>query len=160
MGKKLVRAGLIAAIYVVLCVAFQPLSYGVIQVRFAEALTVLPILYPEAIPGIFVGVLIANIFGGLGMADILGGSFTSLVAAYFTYQFRGTILAYLSPVVFNAVLISLYLHLLFNWPYWATALSIALSEALVVFTLGYLLVKVLQKYDKWGDGEKGTRTLR
>lgn len=159
MGKKVIRAGLIAAIYVVLCVVFQPLSYGVVQVRFAEALTLLPILYPEAIAGLFVGVLIANIFGGLGLADILGGSFTTLVAAYFTYQFRGTLLAYLSPVVFNAVFVSLYLHLLFNWPYWATALSIGLSEALVVFTLGYLLITVLRKYEKREERGK-TRIIK
>lgn len=65
----------------------------------AEGLTVLPILYKEAIPGIFIGVLLANIFGGLGLADIVVGSLTSLVAAYLTYRFRRSFLAYLSPIL-------------------------------------------------------------
>jgi len=145
--KDLVRGALIAAIYVVLCIALQPISYGAIQLRVAEALSVLPILYKEAVPGIFVGVLLANIFGGLGLADIVVGSLTSLLAAYLTYRFRNSLLAYLSPVVLNAVFISLYLHALANLPYWITVLSIGASQAIVVFALGYPLVRFLRRYE-------------
>ncbi|MFA5535982.1 MAG: QueT transporter family protein [Bacillota bacterium] len=144
--QGIAKGAIIAAVYVVLCLAFQPLSYGVIQLRFAEALTLLPLLYVEAIPGVFLGALIANIFGGLGLVDILGGSFVTLIAAYFTYQLRDSFLAYLSPVIFNGFLVSAYLHLLFGWPYWLTVFSISLSEALVVFTLGRGLVHLLRKY--------------
>lgn len=144
--KDLARGAIIAAIYTVLCIALQPISYGAIQLRVAEALTVLPILYKEAIPGIFIGVLLANIFGGLGLADIVFGSLTSLVAAYLTYRFRHKFVAYLFPIVLNAVIISIYLHALANLPYWATVLSIGASQAVVVFALGFPLVKVLRKY--------------
>jgi uncharacterized membrane protein len=145
--KNLVRAGLIAAIYTVLCIALQPISYGAIQLRVAEALTVLPILYQEAVPGIFIGVLLANIFGGLGLADIVFGSLTSLAAAYLTWRFRKSFAAYLFPIVLNAVIISIYLHAIANLPYWATVLSIGASEAVVVFALGYPLIRVLRKYE-------------
>lgn len=150
----MVRSALIAAIYTVLCIALQPFSYGAIQLRVAEALTVLPILYKEAIPGIFIGVLLANIFGGLGLADIVFGSLTSLVAAYLTYRFRKYFIAYLFPIVLNAVIISIYLHALANLPYWATVLSIGVSEAIVVFGLGYPLVKLLRKHEGLNQEKK------
>ena len=146
--RDLVRGALIAAIYTVLCIALQPISYGAIQLRVAEALTVLPIVYKEAIPGIFIGVLLANIFGGFGLADIVFGSLTSLAAAYLTYRFRHSFAAYLFPVVLNAFIISVYLHALANLPYWATVLSIGASEAVVVFFLGYPLVRFLRKYEE------------
>ena len=66
----LVQAAAIAAIYVVLTVAFAPLSFGEVQVRFAEGLTVLPYFTPAAIPGLFAGYLIGNFFGGAIPVDI------------------------------------------------------------------------------------------
>lgn len=150
-GEGIVRAAIIAAVYVALCLAFQPLSYGVIQLRLAEALTLLPVLFPEAVPGLYVGALIANIFGGLGLVDIICGSFITLLAAYATYLLRDSLLAYLPPVLFNAFLVSAYLHLLFNWPYWLSVISIGASQALVVFTLGHGLLVLLRRY---GIGSK------
>jgi uncharacterized membrane protein len=139
------RAGIIAALYITITLVLHPISYGPVQLRAAEALAVLPILFPEAIAGLFIGVFFANIFGGLGLPDILGGSFTTLVAAVVTYRFRHHIIAYLSPILFNAFLVSLYLHVLFEWPYWLTVFSIGLSQTLVVFGLGYPLIRFLKK---------------
>lgn len=143
--KRLVRGGLISALYVAVTYALAPFSFGPLQFRVSEALTVLPILYPEAIPALFVGVLLANILGGLGLADIIGGSLTTLIAAYVTYKYRESIIAYLSPILFNAFLISLYLHALFDLPYWLTVLSIGASQAVIVFVFGYPLVRLLKK---------------
>ncbi|HOL16789.1 MAG TPA: QueT transporter family protein, partial [Bacillota bacterium] len=64
-----IKAAMIGAIYAVLTISLAPISYGVIQVRVAEALTVLPYFSPAAIPGLFVGCVIANIFGGNGLLD-------------------------------------------------------------------------------------------
>lgn len=144
--KRLVRGGLIAALYVVVTYALAPVSFGPLQFRASEALTVLPILYPEAIPALFVGVLLSNILGGLGLADIIGGSLTTLLAAYVTYRYRQSVIAYLSPILFNAFLISLYLHMLFDLPYLLTVLSIGASEAVVVLILGYPLIRLLKKH--------------
>jgi uncharacterized membrane protein len=145
--EQIVRAAIIAAVYVVLCLAFQPLSYGVVQLRLAEALTLLPILFPEAVPGLYVGALIANIFGGLGLVDIICGSLITLLAAYATYMLRDSRLAYLPPILFNALLVSAYLHLLFKWPYWLNVISIGVSQTLVIFTLGHGLLVLLKRYN-------------
>src|SRR6056297_3836355 len=115
--KFLTRAALIAGLYVIITYILSPVSFGPLQFRAAEALTVLPILFPEAIPALFLGVLLANIIGGLGLVDIIGGSLVTLLAAYVTYKNRDNIIAYLSPIIFNAFLISIYLHILFDLPY-------------------------------------------
>ncbi len=145
MTKKIARAGIIAALYIVITFLLQAISFGPIQLRVAEALAVLPILYIEAVPGVFAGVLIANIFGGLGLADIGFGSLISLLAAILTYLFRNNFLAYLSPIILNGFLVSAYLHLLFDLPYWEVALSINISQAIVIFGLGYPLIRYLKK---------------
>lgn len=145
--KRLTRAGIIAAVYVVLVWILQPVSFGPLQFRAAEALTVLPILFPEAVGGLYVGVLLANMLGGLGPWDIFGGSLVTLIAAYVTYCFRSRpTIAYGSPIVFNAVLISLYLHFIFQLPYWIMVISIGLSQAIVVLGLGIPLIRFLKRH--------------
>ena len=61
--RKLVRCGVVAAIYVVLCMALQPLSYGAVQVRVAEALCLLPVFGAEYIAGVVLGCFLANLLG-------------------------------------------------------------------------------------------------
>ena len=83
--RRLARAGIIAALYALLTVFLQPFSFGIWKFRASEALTVLPaILFPEAIPALFVGCLIANVVGN-GIWDIFIGSFATLIAATLTY---------------------------------------------------------------------------
>ena len=78
----IVQAAAIAAIYVVLTVVFAPLSFGEVQVRFAEALTILPYFTPAAIPGLFVGCIIGNFLGGAIPVDIICGSIATLIGAF------------------------------------------------------------------------------
>ncbi len=141
----LIRAGLIAALYVVLTYVLAPVSYGPMQFRISEALTVLPVLYVEAIPGLFIGTLVANMLGGLGPWDIFGGSTVTLVAAWLTYKSHSLIIALIWPIVLNAIFVSMYLSFLYNVPYWLTVVSIGISEAAVVFVVGYPLLKILQR---------------
>ena len=110
--KHIAFAGIIGAIYALLTLVLAPISYGVHQVRISEALTVLPFLNPFAAIGLFVGCLIANIFGGHGIQDILFGSFFTLIAGYLTYftskiksKKLGMALAPLPPVIINAFFI-------------------------------------------------------
>ncbi len=142
----ILRATMIAALYISITYALAPISYGPLQFRLSEALTVLPILYPEAIYGLFVGTLIANIFGGLGVWDIFGGSLATLIAAWLTYRFGSTIWAYLSPIIVNSFIVGGYLSILYAMPFWFTILSIGFSEAIIVFAIGYPLIVVLKKY--------------
>ena len=83
--RYLTTAVMIAAMYVVLCIALRPFSYGEVQVRVAEALTILPYFTSAAIPGLFIGCIIANLLGGSIMLDVVFGSLATLLAAIFTY---------------------------------------------------------------------------
>lgn len=141
------RGGLIAALYVVLVFAFQFASFGPIQLRIAEALTLLPMIFPEAIGGIYVGVILANILGGFGPWDIFGGSLVSLVAAYLTYRYKFTWLAYASPIVLNAFLVSLYLRFIFqlSHSYWFLVFSLGLGQSIVVLGLGVPLLRMIRR---------------
>ena len=102
----LTEAAVIGAIYVVLTLLFAPLSYGEIQIRFSEALTILPFFTPAAIPGLFVGCIIANLFGGAIPVDIIFGSIATLIGAVFTYRLRSCnrFLAPIPPIVSNAAI--------------------------------------------------------
>ena len=117
------QAAMIAAIYVVLTVVFAPFSFGSVQVRIAEALTILPAFTPAAIPGLFVGCLIGNILGGAMLPDIIFGTLATLIGAVFTYILRNQnkFLAPLPPIVANTVII----------PY---VLRFAYGEACLLYT--------------------------
>lgn len=145
---------MIAALYAVVTIVLAPISYGPIQIRVSEALTILPYLTPSAIPGLFLGCLLANIYGGLGIYDILGGSFITLVAGFFTYLLskkRKPILAPLPPVLFNAFGVSLYLHLLFKLPYWLTVVYVGTGEIIACYLLGYPLLRIILGQKSWSD---------
>ena len=149
--KYLAQVGIIASLYAVITIIFAPISYGPVQVRISEALTVLPFVTPSAILGLFFGCVVANIYGGLGLPDIVGGSLLTLLAAIFTYLLSKTkkpILAPLPPVVVNALGVSLYLHILFNLPYLLTVIYIALGEFLACYVLGYPLLKLILSREK------------
>ena len=82
------QAAMIAAVYVVLTYVFAPFSFGEIQIRLAEALTILPLFTPAAVPGLFIGCLIGNILGGAILPDIVFGSIATLIGAFGTYMLR------------------------------------------------------------------------
>ena len=148
-SRYISQVGIIAGLYAALTVVLAPISYGPIQLRVSEALTVLPYLTPAAVPGLFIGCLVANIFGGLGIYDVVGGSLLTLLAAFLTYllaRTRRPILAPLPPVLVNSLGVSLYLHLLFQLPYWLTVIYIGIGEIATCFVLGYpLLLIILRK---------------
>ena len=144
------QAAMIAAIYVVLCVVFQPISYGPIQTRIAEALTVLPFFTPAAIPGLFVGCLIANVLGGGIILDVLAGSVATLIAAFATYALRNKsrYLASVPPVVANALIIPCVLKYGYGEPLPIPFMmgTVALGEILTATIVGTILLVVLDRY--------------
>ncbi|MBQ1417778.1 MAG: QueT transporter family protein [Firmicutes bacterium] len=110
LSKKtlfLVQAALIAAIYVVLTVVFAPFSFGEVQVRIAEALTILPVFLPAAVPGLFVGCLLGNMLGGAVLPDIIFGSLATLIGALGTRALRKAhpFLAPIPPIAANTVIV-------------------------------------------------------
>ena len=110
LSKKtlfLVQAALIAAIYVVLTVVFAPFSFGEVQVRIAEALTILPVFLPAAVPGLFVGCLLGNMLGGAVLPDIIFGSLATLIGALGTRALRKAhpFLAPIPPIAANTLIV-------------------------------------------------------
>ena len=109
--QKLTLAAMTAAAYAALSLlgAVFGLTFGPIQFRFSEALCVLPFLFPEAVGGLFVGCLIANLLSPYGVLDIVVGSAATLLAALLTARCQKKWLAPLPPVIANTVLIGLVL---------------------------------------------------
>ena len=146
----LVQAAMIAAIYVVLTVLFAPFSFGEIQVRIAEALTILPVFTPAAIPGLFVGCIIGNIFGGSILPDIIFGGFATLIGAVFTYLLRKQtkFLAVLPPIISNSVIVPFVLVYAYGvqdaLPF--LAFTVGMGEVISAGVLGMILLKSLEKH--------------
>ena len=149
----LAQAAMIAAIYVVLTVVGASLAFGEVQIRFAEALTILPVFTPAAIPGLFVGCLIGNTLGGAILPDIIFGSLATLIGAFGTYLLRdkNKWLAPLPPIIANTIIVPFVLayvyHLEGGIPYFM--LTVGIGEVISCGILGMLLRTVLQKYRKY-----------
>lgn len=162
------QAAVIAAAYAVLTFLSAQFAFGPVQLRLAEALTVLPAITPAAIPGLFVGCLIANLVNpmNLGPVDILCGSLSTLLAAWLTYVLqkrlrpkskekrhnRLSLILVLSPaVVVNALVVGFYLPFLIPGMTVSigtialTMLSLFLSQSLVVYLIGLPLLLALEK---------------
>ena len=153
--RYLTRAAIIAAIYCLLTVIFQPISFGAVQFRVAEALTLLPVLFPEAVPGLFIGCIMANLFGGGIWYDVALGSVATLLAGLSARRFRSRpLLSAAMPVVFNGLIVGPVVYLAYirapgeaiNWTLMYTSIgTVALGEAVVCYVLGLLLLKVLRR---------------
>ena len=146
----LTHAAMIAAIYVVLTMMFQAISFGEIQVRIAEALTILPAFTPAAIPGLFIGCIIGNIFGGSILPDIIFGSLATLIGALFTYLLRNQnkYLAPLPPIISNTVIVPFVLRYAygFNLPIAFIMLTVGIGEVVSCGVLGLILYSSLAKH--------------
>jgi uncharacterized membrane protein len=135
---------MIAALYAAVTVALAPVSYGPLQLRVAEALTLLPFYIPEAVPGLFVGCLIANFFSPNGALDMAAGSLATLTAAWLSRRMPRLWLAALPPVVINMFVIGTMLHFIESLPLWLTVFKVGVGQA-AACALGVPLMKTLEK---------------
>ena len=145
------QAAMIAAIYVVLTVfisAFN-LASGAIQVRISEALTILPVFIPAAIPGLFLGCLISNLVTGCMPLDVVFGSLATLIGACGTYALRKhKWLAPLPPIVANTIIVPFVLRYVYlaegTIPFFM--LTVGIGEVISCYLLGSILHRVLDRY--------------
>ena len=157
-SKKLVficQAAVIAALYVVLTYVFSAFASGVIQVRVSEALTILPAFTPAAIPGLFVGCLLANLLTGAAIYDVIFGSLATLLGAVGTYLLRKhKFLCTLAPVVSNIIIIPLVLRYGYgltmeyggrDWSIPFYMLTVGAGEIICCCVLGTILLNALAK---------------
>jgi uncharacterized membrane protein len=127
-ARRLARIGIIAGAYSALTILFGPWSYGPVQVRPSEALTVLPFFAPDAVIGLTLGCFIANVLGPVGLPDVIFGTAATGIAAWLTARSKSVHLAPLPPVIVNAMIVSAYLSAWAGLPYWATAAYVGLGE--------------------------------
>lgn len=144
-SKYVVKTGVIAAIYMVLTIVMGETSFGPVQLRISEAMTILPFFEPAAIPGLFIGCFLANIFGGLGLIDIVFGSLTTLAAAYLTSKMPNKYLAVLPPILLNAFIVAIWVSKFSNLPYLPTVYTIGFGEFVSAGVLGLILVSVFER---------------
>ncbi|MCR5129560.1 MAG: QueT transporter family protein [Lachnospiraceae bacterium] len=167
MNKKtvlLAQAAIIAALYVVLTLLANALGLAnyAIQVRFSEALTILPYFTPAAIPGLFAGCILSNILTGCMPLDVIFGSIATLLGAVGTYFLCGkanasaqtgntkVFLAPVPPIIANTLIVPFVLAYVYQFegsiPYFM--LTVGIGEAISCGVLGVLLLNVLNKYRK------------
>ena len=144
------QAAMIAAIYVVLTVIGASFAFGPVQIRFSEALTILPVFTPAGIPGVFLGCLISNIITGALLPDVIFGSLATLIGAVFTWMLRNQskFLAPLPPIIANAVVVPFVLKYAYMEPFPIPfmMLTVGIGEVVSCGVLGLILYGALNKY--------------
>lgn len=148
---------MIAALYAVATLALAPLSFGPLQLRVSEALTILPAKKKAAISGLTVGCALANAIGlamganACGAADILFGTAATLLAAIASRALRGIelhglpVLSALMPALFNGLIIGAELTIIYKLPFWLCALQVAAGELIASVALGLPLYSLLRR---------------
>ncbi|MGI6004835.1 MAG: QueT transporter family protein [Christensenellales bacterium] len=144
------KSALVAAIYTALTMALAPISFGLTQVRIAEAMSVLPAFGTYGIAGLFIGCALSNLLGGFGVLDVVLGSLATLIAAVLARKLRKY--PYLIPlpaVVVNAFMVGYVLHVALGTPYLLAFGTLFVEQAVACYALGlplyYLLGRVLPK---------------
>jgi len=150
--RQLTAAAVIAALYAALTLWLPIPQYGAIQLRVAEAMTVLPFLFPEAILGLTAGCFIANFLGSPIFLDWIFGTLATFLAAVCTSRVKSKWLAPLPPVVCNALIVGSEIAWFSTqdgqnfWAAWAyNGFTVGIGEALACYVLGLLLLKFLPK---------------
>ena len=163
--KRIVRAAIIAALYVALSAVFTPFAFGPFQLRPAEALCILPLFFPEAIPALYIGCMLFNLTSPYLFYDVVIGALVTLISAFATYlvgafiknDWGKTLLGGFFPVLFNALIIPLIIVFLCDGAvgyesatvaYWSTVGALFFTQSVWVYGLGiplYFLIKRLRE---------------
>ncbi|WRS27507.1 QueT transporter family protein [Oscillospiraceae bacterium MB08-C2-2] len=165
--RQMAVSAMIGALYTVLCLGFAPFSFGAVQVRLAEALTLLPIFSPFAVVGVTLGCAVSNLVGAMTGANILGlwdiplGTLATFLAGICTWKLRnvrlstrfGSIpwLAPLPPVLFNALIIGAELTVMMTSGSWNTgiflinALQVGIGQIVSCYAVGLPFAVVLDR---------------
>lgn len=164
-AKKLTQAAMIAGLYAVVTFATFFMSFGAVQYRVSEALTILPVFTASAVPGLSIGCALANLIGFFmgvnpaGGLDAIFGTSATLIAALITYAIGKSqkrwvryVFAPLPPVIANAVIVGLEICIFFEGSFtWElfliNAALVGLGELVVCYVLGLPLMYVLERND-------------
>ena len=149
--KYISTSAIIGALYIVLTMVSNSLGLasGAIQVRISEALCILPIFTPAAVPGLFAGCIISNIIAGGNIFDIIFGSLATLIGAIGTLKLKNhKYLALIPPIVSNTIIVPLVLCYAYgiNDALWFVMLTVGIGEVISCGVLGMVLLKAMEKY--------------
>ena len=155
--KIIVRAGLIAGLYVVLSLLTLPVASGAIQFRLSEALTVLPLFFIEAIPALFVGCMLSNLISGCMLLDVILGSLITLVSAVLTYFVGKTVknvplkivIGGFFPVALNAFFLPIIWVAIYGaieYVYMLQVVFLLISQSISIYGFGTPLYFAIKKH--------------
>ena len=149
-ARMVAFGGITAALYVVLTMVANALGLasGAIQVRFSEALTILPVFNTAAIPGLTVGCVLANLITGCAPWDVVFGSLATLIGAVGTRLLRkNPWIAWIPPVISNMAIVPIVLQKVYGVPdaWWYLVLTVGAGEVISCGVLGLLLYKAASK---------------
>ena len=160
---KIARAGVIAALYAATSFVSAPIASGAIQLRLSEALTLLPLIFPESIPALFIGCMISNLLTGCAVYDVIFGSLITLVAAALTFLVGRIInsapikivVGGIFPVLLNALLLPvvwLFCYGTNEYIYLVQVAFLTVGQGISVYALGVPLFlsvnKIISKKDR------------
>ena len=151
--RSIALASIISALYAVGVIVLAPISFLLFQVRVADALIPLSIVFGmPVVLGVTLGNIIANIYGGLGYIDIIGGSIANLLAAYVGWKIgsrRFTGSSFVATVAQNLIVSSIvgtYLAILFDVPLEIGFLGVLLGSIISMNIIGYIIVLAIKKF--------------
>lgn len=156
-SKILAKSALCGALYAALTILIYPLSYGMVQVRFSEVMTLLAFYNPSFVPGLLVGCFIANLLGAGGLIDAIFGTLASAFAFWWIVKARkiknktlGLFIAGLGPVV-SAFIIAFELRFALHSEeaFWLWFLWVAAGQFVAVEVFGFPIFKVISKNKKF-----------
>ncbi|KEH85830.1 membrane protein [Clostridium novyi A str. NCTC 538] len=142
--SKITKVAIVAAVYAVLTAVIAPISYGPIQFRISEIMTLLAFIDPLYIPGLVLGCAISNLFSPLGIVDVVVGTTATFISVYMISKSKNLFIASLWPTI-NCIFIGAELYYLQHLPFWLTSLEVAIGEFVVVTLIGYPIFRVLLK---------------
>jgi len=151
-NKEISLIAIISALYSALVIGLAPISFLPIQIRIADAMLPLSIIFGmPVIIGLTLGTIVANVFGGLGFVDIIGGGSANLLAAYVAWKVGSLKIKYawITAVVLQIIIVGtvvgIYLAVLFEIPILISILNILISSAVAIGIIGYSVLIIVSR---------------
>ena len=141
LARKIVVTGIVAALYAALTIGLAPISYGGVQFRISEVMTLLAFINPVYIGGLTLGCFLGNLASPLGAVDVVFGTLATFLSVYMMSRTKHIFAASLWPVLFNGVIIGIELWAVFKLPLLLTMFQVAFGEFVVVSILGVLVFR-------------------
>ena len=150
--QKVAMAGIIAALYVGLGFLVLNLASGIIQIRFAEVLTVMPVFTAAGIPGVTIGCFLFNLLSGAAVGDVIFGTLATLIGAVGTRLLRkkSRYLAVLPPILANTLIVPFVLKYAYGFEdaIWFMMVTVCAGEIVAAGILALLLRRLLETSEK------------